>query len=1048
MLHSLKRPGTEAGELKVKLRKLAMSEIIPPVKSYSDKKLYRHIKLQNGLSAMLVQHFIDDDTSKHEHHNNGRHKNLSESEESAVSNQNDEDSEGDAEEEEDGDDLDDDHPKEKMAAVALCIRVGSFFDPEKVQGLSHFLEHMIFMGSEKYPKENEFDQYISNNGGSDNAMTECEYTMFYFEIVEEHLNESLDRFAQLFVSPLMLKDSMEREMEAVESEFQNNLTDDDNRIMQLCASVANGPASTFTWGNLKTLKDGITNDELYEIVHEFRRRHYIANRMFLCIESSSPLDDLQELIKEKFSLVKSGPNPEPLPIPVNLFKPEFYEKVFYVKPKADKTKLYITFLLPSMEKHYKSKPHDYLAYIIQHEGVGSLNSFLKKRLLSIKIEAGLEDQSFEGNSMFSLFSISVTLTEKGYENVETVLEAIFSFLLMLKSTPIEEHKKAYMELKQNKETAFKYREEKTATDNVEEIAVSMMYYEPEDILTGSELLFDFDCDIVQDLIDYINERRFNILFLTDKHERYDKIEKWFGTEYDEIDFPQSYVKLWDNRRINSEFSMPPPNEFICEKFDIIVSKLDSSTLPQFPEKIYESKNCECFYKLDNVFKLPHAFICLYFVSPLTNSSVRGMVLTSIYSMIVKHYMTEKLYPAICAGLGYQLYSEEKGMLLKLSGYDEKLPLLLDIITKDLKTIRQRMEENVFETYRKHLKKIFNNNLINSKFLNKDCRLNIVTEHHKFFYDRFNMIDNINFKELLDFSDDFLKQLNIQILVQGNVTKAKAMSIVEMVKKNLPCEDVSEKIESRTYKIPSGNNTLCVKSMLPNDKNSTITKYIQLGESTIRLQCLIEFVEKIMEEPLFDILRTQEQLGYSVSCSHRCNHGILGLCVSIQCQENKNQTSVVDERIQKFLTNDMIEILDKMSDEDFETFQNALIKLKNMVEVELESEVGRHWSEITCREYIFDRLHLEAQMIAQLTRNDVVEFYKTQIIAADARHLSIQVIGNANEDSVEVVDDHVPKLEIISNPQEDKNFINDMNVFKSSLELYPVTKTIIDLFTNN
>lgn len=235
------------------------------------------------------------------------------------------------------------------------------------------------MGSEKFPKENEFDQYVSTNGGADNAMTECEYTMFYFEIVEEHLPGAIDRFAQLFVSPLMLREAMEREMEAVESEFQNNISDDDNRIMQLCASIANGPASTFTWGNLKTLKEGISNDELYTAVHEFRRKHYIANRMHLCVESSSSLDDLQKLVEENFSAIQSGPEPEALVTPENHFKPEFYDKVYYVKPKADKSKLYMTFLLPSMEKHYKSKPHDYLAYVIQHEGVGSLSSYLKKR---------------------------------------------------------------------------------------------------------------------------------------------------------------------------------------------------------------------------------------------------------------------------------------------------------------------------------------------------------------------------------------------------------------------------------------------------------------------------------------------------------------------------------------------------------------------------------------------------------------------------------------------------------------------------------------------
>lgn len=509
----------------------------------------------------------------------------------------------------------------------------------------------------------------------------------------------------------------------------------------------------------------------------------------------------------------------------------------------------------------------------------------------------------------------------------------------------------------------------------------------------------------------------------------------------------NYSDLWNNRKLSSDFSMPPPNEFICTNFDIIAQDLDPSKLPPSPKKVFDTELCECFYKIDAIFKLPHALIYVYLVSPRTISSVRDMTLTSLYSMIVKHYMTEKLYPAVCAGLGYQLYSEEKGMLLKLSGYNEKLPLLVDIITKDLKNIGDLMQPDVFETYRKQYKKLCYNNLISSKFLNKDCRLNIVEESHKLFYDRYVEADNISFEHLVSFSNDFLKQLKIQILVQGNINEATAVQVANCVMTNLNCSaiDKGAKIESRAYKIPQGSNVLCVKSMLPNDKNSTTTNYIQIGTSTVRLQCLIEFIEKIMEEPLFDILRTQEQFGYSVSCSHRFNYGILGLSVTVQSQEYKNPTTLVEKRIEKFLHEDMLTVLEKMTDEDFDTLQVALIKLKKMVEVELESEVNRHWGEITSREYIFDRLELEAHMISLLTKQEVVDFYRNKVIAPDAQKLSIQVIGSGNDEEITPELDHVPKMEIIRiSRSSEKEVIEDVNVFKKKLDMYPITKTVIDV----
>jgi nardilysin len=50
--------------------------------------------------------------------------------------------------------------------------MGSFSDPEELPGLAHFLEHMVFMGSEKFPSENGFDSFVNKNGGFDNAHTE------------------------------------------------------------------------------------------------------------------------------------------------------------------------------------------------------------------------------------------------------------------------------------------------------------------------------------------------------------------------------------------------------------------------------------------------------------------------------------------------------------------------------------------------------------------------------------------------------------------------------------------------------------------------------------------------------------------------------------------------------------------------------------------------------------------------------------------------------------------------------------------------------------
>ena len=64
----------------------------------------------------------------------------------------------------------------------MSVCVGGFHEPGTVGGLAHFCEHMLFMGSEKYPDENEFTAFVSKHSGSDNASTDNHVTVYAFDI--------------------------------------------------------------------------------------------------------------------------------------------------------------------------------------------------------------------------------------------------------------------------------------------------------------------------------------------------------------------------------------------------------------------------------------------------------------------------------------------------------------------------------------------------------------------------------------------------------------------------------------------------------------------------------------------------------------------------------------------------------------------------------------------------------------------------------------------------------------------------------------------------
>lgn len=109
------------------------------------------------------------------------------------------------------------------SAASLDVHVGCTLDQAPFYGTAHFLEHMLFMGSEKYPNENEYAEYISNNGGYSNAYTSLTNTNYNFEIGNEFLEGALDRFCQFFTCPLLTESSATKEMKAVDSEYNMSL---------------------------------------------------------------------------------------------------------------------------------------------------------------------------------------------------------------------------------------------------------------------------------------------------------------------------------------------------------------------------------------------------------------------------------------------------------------------------------------------------------------------------------------------------------------------------------------------------------------------------------------------------------------------------------------------------------------------------------------------------------------------------------------------------------------------------------------------------------
>ncbi|GMP41272.1 hypothetical protein CsSME_00011430 [Camellia sinensis var. sinensis] len=197
-------------------------------------------------------------------------------------------------------------PQTDKCAASMNVAIGSFNDLVGLEGLTHFLERMLFYASEKYPLEDSYSKYLTEHGGSTNAFSSSERTNYYFDVIyviSNSFEEALDRFSQFFTKPLTSTDATMREIKAVESENQKNLLSDAWRVNQLQKhlSAESHPYHKFSTGNWDTLEikpkaRGIdTRHELLKLYEE----NYSAKLMYLVV-SSKESHKIQSLMESKF----------------------------------------------------------------------------------------------------------------------------------------------------------------------------------------------------------------------------------------------------------------------------------------------------------------------------------------------------------------------------------------------------------------------------------------------------------------------------------------------------------------------------------------------------------------------------------------------------------------------------------------------------------------------------------------------------------------------------------------------------------------------------
>ncbi|EGG01311.1 insulinase [Melampsora larici-populina 98AG31] len=346
-------------------------------------------------------------------------------------------------------------PKSDKAAAALSVNVGYLSDPPQLPGLAHFCEHLLFMGNKKYPSENEYEKYLAKHAGQSNASTRMDVTLYHFEVHPSALDGALDRFAQFFISPLFTETCTEREIRAVDSENSKNLQSDAWRLLQLDKHTSSHEHHSY-WkygtGNLQTLWNQpiLLGLNIREELMKFHSKHYSSNLMTLAVLGRHSIQELTQMVLQHFSEI---PNKQILPDQFHgsPYTEKELQKIIFTQLVIDNNLLIITFPLPDQDLFYDTHPTSFISHFIAHKGGGSVTSYFKKKgwLRNIQCVGG------GGAAGFDFFKITLYLTGEGLTHYKEVVQVIFAYLDLLRSTPPQEW--SFREQSQLAEIHFRFR---------------------------------------------------------------------------------------------------------------------------------------------------------------------------------------------------------------------------------------------------------------------------------------------------------------------------------------------------------------------------------------------------------------------------------------------------------------------------------------------------------------------------------------------------------------------------------------------------------------
>lgn len=871
-------------------------------------------------------------------------------------------------------------PDTDKAAAAMDVFVGSSRDPKDRQGLAHFLEHMLFLGTKKYPTPGEYQDFVSTRGGNHNAYTAFEHTNYFFDIDKDYLEPALDRFAQFFIAPLFTPEYVDREKNAVHSEYQSRKKDDDTRLHQVWKRVANPghPFSNFNVGNLDTLSDrkgAKVRDELVD----FYSRHYSANIMTLVVLGREPNAVLRQWVTKKFSAIKNV-DAKPLHITEPIFAEGRLPARVNVIPLKDRQIIRLTFPIPALFEFYRSKPVHYIANLLGHEAEGSLLSLLKKKGWVDSLSAG----SQMSNRSSATLDVSMRLTKEGVPYINDIASHVFQYLRLIEKRGIKQW--IFDEQKRISEIDFRFQEKPAPISYVRSLASNLQIYPASDVLYGPYAMDKYDPTLIRYFLARLTPD--NVLVTVNAKDLQTNMQDpWFDTAYQVTGLGSDIIERLQNDEPDPLLAIPKRNVFLPADLSVKLPKEVTSK----PIQLKKSRGFELWFQQDNTFRVPRADFYFSIRSKSANDSPEHAVLTQLYVKIVNDQLNEFSYPAYLAGLTYDLYKHLRGFTVRISGYNDKQALLLSHIVEALTSPIIKPER--FAIAKEELGRRLRNERREPPHRQTVSEVSrLLLKPHWTGERRLTAMQRLTVKDLEEFIPKLLSRIEVVILAHGNLYRRDALDLAKVLEEKLISKSTPISVPpGQVVKLPGAKQY--VRQLEIDHPDSAITIYVQGANRSYTTKAMVSLTAQVLSSPFYNDLRTDKQLGYIVFATSMPLLEVPGMVFIVQSPIT--DPIELETHIERFLL-DYYESVARMSETDFEKHRQGLLARILEKDKRLRTRSNRYWTELDRENYNFDSRRQLADAVRLITKDEFVKFYKRFLLSENRKRIVARSTGDQHK----------------------------------------------------